>query len=194
MDSIYGQMSIFDFLTPEKKPEKPRKILFVGDKSGKVILGECYVATITKVEGLPDYPFYRTDRGCYGIKEGEKSIEELERIAEKERLKYKTIIPRGLSERITVEYEPRESDGRVLWAQIGIIGNMLFWKENITYQFLEPYDSEKKLRKEYEKHKKRILEDTYSKYKILEKEKQMERLYWSKRGFYASAEYVETNG
>lgn len=194
MDNVYGQMSIFDFLTPEKKKEKPRKILSVGDKIGKVVLGECYVATITEVDGLPDYPFYRTNRGCYGISDGEKSIDELERIAEKERLKYKTIIPRGLSERITVEYEPRESDGRVLWAQIGIIGNMLFWKENITYQFLEPYDSEKKLRKEYEKHKKRILEDTYSKYRILEEEKPMARLYWSKHGFYASAGYVEING
>ena len=195
MDSIYGQMSIFDFLAPEKKPEKPRKILSVGDKIGKVVLGECYVATITEVEGLPNHPFYRTDAGiCYYPENGEKSVEELERIAEKERLKYKTIIPRGLSEKITVEYEPRESGERVLWAQIGIIGNMLFWKENITYQFLEPYDSEKKLRKEYEKHKKRMLEDTYSKYEILEEEKPMERLYWSRHGFYAMAEYVETNG
>ncbi len=114
--------------------------------------------------------------------------------AEENRKKYKTIIPKNLSERITVEYEPRDCDGKILWAQIGIIDNMLFWKENVTYQFLEPYENEKKLKKEYEKHRKNITEQTCQKYRILEEEKPMRRLYWSKHGFYADAEYVEHNG
>lgn len=58
------QLSIFDFL----KQQKPQKILSVGDKIGRVVLGECRIATITKVEGLPDYPFYRTTNGCYSGK------------------------------------------------------------------------------------------------------------------------------
>ena len=186
-------MSIFDFLQPEIPQTKRPKILLVGDKIAKVVFGECRVATITRVEGLPDYPFYRTDRGCcYEVKDGEKTVEELMAIAEQERKKYKTIIPHNLSERITVEYEPRGCDGRTLWAQIGIIGNMLFWKEDITYQFLEPYDSEKKLMKEYKKHKKRILDemDGHIRYRFIDEEKPMERLYWSNHGFYADAEYV----
>lgn len=144
------QLSIFDFL----KQQKPQKILSVGDKIGRVVLGECRIATITKVEGLPDYPFYRTTNGCYSVKEGMTPVEELIRIAEQERTKYKTIIPKGLSERITVEYKSRHT-GAILWAQIGILENMLFWKEEVTYQFLEPYDSEKKLRRAYEDHKKK---------------------------------------
>lgn len=71
---------------------------------------------------------------------------------------------------------------------------MLFWKEEVTYQFLEPYDSEKKLRRAYEDHKKKILNDPYNEYKVIEKEHEMERLYWSRYGFYVNAEYVKTNG
>lgn len=195
---MYEQLSLFDAIySPEPEIKRPRKILSVGDKIGRVVLGECRIATITKVEGLPNYPFYRTDRGvCYSVKEGEKSIDELLSIAEENRKKYKTIIPQNLSERFTVEYEPRECDGVVLWAQIGILDNMLFWKEDATYQFLEPYESEKKLMKEYNKHKQNILEDFGGrmKYRIVEQEHPMRRLYWSNHGFYADAEYVETNG
>lgn len=50
------------------------------------------------------------------------------------------------------------------------------------------------MRKEYEKHKKEILDDTYCAVSILEDEKTMRRLYWSKHGYYADAEYVSTNG
>ena len=116
---MYEQLSLFDAIyAPEPEMKRPKKILSVGDKIGKVVLGECRIATITKVEGLPNYPFYRTDRGiCYSVSDGEKSIDELLSIAEQNRKKYKTIIPQNLSERFTVEYEPRECDGAVLWAQ-----------------------------------------------------------------------------
>lgn len=189
-----GQLSIFDFMQEEKPKRNLERILSVGDKVGRVVLGECRVATIIKVEGLPDYPFYRTDRACYSVEEGYRDIEELMTIAETERSKYKTIVPQNLAERITVEYDPRECDGKVLWAQVGIFENMLFWKEDVTYQFLEPYNDEKKLRKEYEKRKNNILQDIYSKYRIVEDEKPMRRLYWSNHGFYADAEYVQVNG
>lgn len=64
----------------------------------------------------------------------------------------------------------------------------------VTVEQCEPFDDEKKLRKEYEKHRKKILDDTYKAVHILEDEKPMRRLYWSKHGFYADAEYVSTNG
>ena len=195
---MYEQLSLFDTIyAPEPEIKRSEKILSAGDKIGRVVLGECRIAKITKVEGLPNYPFYRTDRGvCYSVKEGEKSIDELLSIAEENRKKYKTIIPQNLSERFTVEYEPRECDGVVLWAQIGIIDNMLFWKEDVTYQFLEHYESEKKLMKEYNKRKKNILEDFGGrmKYRIVEQEHPMRRLYWSEHGFYVDAEYVQHNG
>lgn len=189
------QLSIWDFLNPVKQENRFGKILSVGDKIGRVVLGECRISTITKVEGLPNYPFYRTDSGgCYSLEEGYMNIEELVRKAEQEREKYKTIIPKSLLDRLTVEYEPRKCDGKVLWAQIGIFDNMLFWKENCTYQFLEPYNDKKKLMKEYEKHKKNILEDKYNRFRIVKNEHEMRRLYWSNHGFYADAEYVKTNG
>lgn len=191
----YEQLDIFQYLQPKETQEKKTQILSVGDKIGKNILGETRIATITKVEGLPDYPFYRTDAGCcYSYEDGLQRIDELQRLANIERKKHKTVIPCNLSERITVEYEPRKSDGVVLWAQIGIFENMLFWKEDMTYQFCVPLDDEKKLMKEYEKHKKEILDDTYGAVYILDEEKPMRRLYWSKHGMYADAEYVYANG
>lgn len=191
----YEQLDIFYYLQPNKEKPKRNQLLSVGDKIGRNVLGETRIATITKVEGLPDYPFYRTDSGsCYSYDDGLHDIDELLRLAEKEREKYKTIIPRNLSEGITVEYEPRKCDGVVLWAQIGIFENMLFWKEDVTYQFCVPFDSEKKLMKEYEKRKNTILDDTYCEVHILEEEKPMRRLYWSRHGRYADAEYVQDNG
>lgn len=190
----YEQLDIFSFLQP-KEEIQIKQTLSVGDKIGRIVLGEVRIATITEVEGLPDYPFYRTDSGgCYEYEEGLQNIDELIQTADRERKKYKTIVPRNLSDRITVEYAPREGDVKVLWAQIGIFENMLFWKENMTYQFCVPFDDEKKLRKEYKKHKKEILDDTYKAVRILEDEKPMRRLYWSKHGYYADAEYVSTNG
>ena len=187
-----GQISLFDFLEPEERAHDITEVLSIGDKIGRVVLGECRIATITKVEGLPLYPFYRTDSGgCYSYEEGKYDIQVLLQIAEKERSKYRTIIPQNLEKRLTVEYEPRACDGKVLWAQIGIIDNMLFWKEDYTYQFLEPYNSKAQLLKEYEKHKKQILERGRIEVKD---EKPMRRLYWSRHGFYADAEYVHTNG
>lgn len=48
-----------------------------------------------------------------------------------------------------------------MWGQVGIYkGNMLFWKDAITYQFLEPYDNPKKLEAAYQKHRKELLEDS----------------------------------
>lgn len=190
----YEQLDIFSFLQP-KEETQIKQTLSVGDKIGRIVLGEARIATITEVEGLPYYPFYRTDRGCcYTYEEGLQNIDELIQTADKERKKYKTIVPWNLSERITVEYEPRKCDDAVLWAQIGIFENMLFWKEDMTYQFCVPFDDEKKLRTEYEKHRKEILDDTYCAVRILEDEKPMRRLYWSNHGFYADAEYVSTNG
>lgn len=189
----YEQLNIFSFLQLKEEIEV-KQTLSVGDKIGRIVLGEVRIATITEVEGLPYYPFYRTDSGCcYSYEEGLQNIDHLIQTADRERKKYKTIVPWNLSERITVEYEPRKCDGKVLWAQIGIFENMLFWKEDMTYQFCVPFDDEKKLRKEYEKHKKEILDDTYCVVNILEDEKPMRRLYWSKHGYYADAEYVNTN-
>lgn len=189
----YQQLDIFSYMKP-KEEIKIKQTLSIGEKIGRIVLGEVRIATITEVEGLPYYPFYRTDSGgCYSYEEGLQDIDKLLQIAQEERKKYKTIIPCNLSERITIEYE-RKCDGAILWAQIGIFENMLFWKEDITYQFCIPFDNEKKLRKEYEKHRKKILDGTYKAVRVLDKEKPMRRLYWSKHGYYADAEYVSTNG
>ena len=194
MDVIKGQMTIFDLLKPAEEPKT--QILSVGDKIGRVVLGEYIETTITKVEGLPNHPFYRTDLGsCFSYEEGLCDLENLEREALAMRDRYITIRPEDLTERFTVEYYPREAGGRVLWAQIGIYEDMLFWKENCTYQFLECFDSEKKLKKSYEKHRKAILMDLEAgRCKVVEKEHPMARLYKARDGRFASADYAKFNG
>ena len=126
------QLSIFDYIQ-SIQPKEPRgHILSAGDKIGRVVLGECIIATVEKGEGLPNYPFYRTDKCCYTYEEGLQDIQELCRIARENRKNYKTIIPQNLSERLTVEYAPRECDGHVIWVQIGILDNMIFLDEDET--------------------------------------------------------------
>lgn len=192
---VYEQLDIFSYFQSREEKAPKHNILHIGDKVARNVLGETRIATVTKIEGLPDFPFYRTDkRGCYSYEEGLQSIEELIRMGDEERKKYNTIVPCNLTKRITVEYEPRKCDGVVLWGQIGIFDNMLFWKKDMTYQFCVPFSSEKMLIKEYEKHRKEILDDRYGAVHILDKEKQMRRLYWSKHGYFSDAEYVSMNG
>lgn len=194
--AMQGQISIFDLLEEKTDQEVDHYgfVLNPGDQIGRVVLGECRIATVTKVEGLPNHPFYRTDRGtCYTYEEGLHEIPDLIELAKSKRKNYKTIIPKNLKNRFTVEYEPRECDGVVLWAQIGIFENMLFWKEGCTYQFLEPFKNQKELMKAYEKHKKNMTEGSYRRYRERKREHKMERLYWSSHGFYADAEYVQHN-
>ncbi len=194
---IYGQIS-FDDLMQENRVKEAKElpnIRSVGDRVGRVVLGELRTATVTKVEGLPFYPFYRTDSGgCYSYKEGLADLEELRKQAEKNRRQYETIEPKNLERRITVKYPPLRPGGGTLWAQVGIFQGMLFWKESITYQFLVKFESEKKLDREYEKHKKQILEEFGGSAVIVEGEHPMRRLYRSKAANgYADAEYVKFN-
>lgn len=189
---VAGQLSIFDY--PEFLPEKPNKkrhILKVGDKIGKIILGECEITTVTEVNNNYDDLFYRTAAGiCYSAEDGENDIEELIKLAAEKHKNYKTIIPGQLENRITVRYAPRKCDGKILWAQIGIFNNMLFWKEDYTYQFLEPYSSKRKLDKAYNMHKSKILKGDYE---LVSDQLPIKELYWSSKGFFADARYVACN-
>ena len=189
---MFEQLSLFDLI--KSKPIVKPGVLKVGDKIGRVVLGECRIATITEVEGLPYYPFYRTDSGCcYSYKEGLNNIQDLMQQAEENRKNYETIIPVNLEERLTVEYPPRKSDGKVLWAQIGIFQGMLFWC--MTYQFLERCKDQKDLYKKYQEHKSNILSDLGKTAPVIvDEEKPMRRLYKSKAANgYADAEYVQFN-
>ncbi|GEM_PF-3441484 len=195
---IYGQISFDDLMQENRAKEAAKEltnIRSVGDRVGRVVLGELRTATVTKVEGLPFYPFYRTDSGgCYSYKEGLADLEELRKQAEKNRRQYETIEPKNLERRITVKYPPLCPGGGTLWAQVGIFQGMLFWKESMTYQFLQQCKNEKELNREYEKHKKQILEEFGGSAVIVEGEHPMRRLYRSKAANgYADAEYVKFN-
>lgn len=195
---IYGQISFDDLMQENRAKEAAKEltnIRSVGDRVGRVVLGELRTATVTKVEGLPFYPFYRTDSGgCYSYKEGLADLEELRKQAEKNRRQYETIEPKNLERRITVKYPPLCPGGGTLWAQVGIFQGMLFWKESMTYQFLQQCKNEKELNREYEKHKKQILEEFGGSAVIVKGEHPMRRLYRSKAANgYADAEYVKFN-
>lgn len=195
---IYGQISFDDLMQENRAKEAAKEltnIRSVGDRVGRVVLGELRTATVTKVEGLPFYPFYRTDSGgCYSYEEGLDDLEKLRQQAEENRRQYETIEPKNLERRITVKYPPLCPGGGTLWAQVGIFQGMLFWKESMTYQFLQQCKSEKELEREYKKHKKQILEEFDGSGVIVEEEHPMRRLYRSKAASgYADAEYVKFN-
>lgn len=195
---MYFEQLTFDDLMQERKATKKKSfpgLRQVGDTVGKVVLGELRTATVTKVEGLPFYPFYRTDSGgCYSYEEGLDDLERLRQQAEENRRQYETIEPKNLERRLTVEYPPDYPGGKTLWAQIGVFQGMLFWKESITYQFLECCENDKKLLKKYEEHKKKILEAYGGSAVIVPNEHPMRRLYRSRSAKgYADAEYVKFN-
>lgn len=177
----------------EKEMIPENTIRKVGDLVARVVLGECRISRVTQVEGLPNYPFYRTEEwGCFSYKEGLLPPIQAQRQAIEARKQFVTVVPHDLEDRITVEYNQRSSDGKVTWAQIGIYQGMLFWKEYCTYQFLESFKNEKELKKAYKKHKDAILNmnDGY----LVEKEHEMRRLYKSNSfNGYSDAEYVQHN-
>lgn len=116
--------------------------------------------------------------------------------AEQTRKQYKTIEIDKFDKFFAVKYPPRECDGKVLYAMVGIFQDMLFWKHDVTYQFLE---KPKNLEKEYKKHIKEIThrypwDKEECEYEILNKPLPTKRLYYSNsRGCYADARYVLNN-
>lgn len=194
-----GQMNIMDFILQQECPIYER--LPVGTLIGRVVLGEVEKAIITKVEGNERCFFYRTDQGvAFNAQEAETDMEKLQSIADKNRVEHKTIEHYPLYNRVTVSYPPRWEGGHTLYGQVGIFEGMLYWKDDCTYEFLIPYENEKKLQKAYKEKLEQItgkagFDDRKAKeLTMLEYQLPMTRLYWSHQGFYASARYVKTNG
>ncbi len=79
-EPVWEQMSLF--APAQESPMKFPDLRMVGDTVGRLVLAECEEAMVTKVEGLPNFPFYRTNRGsCYSYEEGSVSVDELRRQA-----------------------------------------------------------------------------------------------------------------
>lgn len=195
----YEQLDIFSLMKCEEKEERPKyPRLKVGDRIGKLILGEVKIATITEVEGNESHWFYRTDRGtCYSMYD-RTDFEQMEKEAEEIRKQHKTIEikPHKLDKFFAVKYPPRWCDGRILYAMVALYQDMLFWKEDVTYQFLE---KPKNLEKAY-KEKVKSITHLYSfdknerEYEVLDEPIPIRRLYYSKsRDLFADAEYVLNN-
>lgn len=191
-----GQLDIFSYLEPHEQSEEPKhNCLNVGDKIGNLVLGEVIIGTIYKVEGNEKHFFYRTDKGCFSPND-RTDFEQMEKEAEEIRKQYKTIEIDKFDKFFAVEYPPRKCDGHILYAMVGIYKGMLFWKEDVTYQFLEPA---KNLEKAYDD---KIFEITHGKfgerkeldYKVLNEPLAIERLYYSNsKKLYSEAIYVLYN-
>lgn len=195
--TCYGQIGMFEYMESLQVHDEitvPRHK--IGDIIGRLVLGEVEKGQIYEIEGNEKHFFYRTKVGCFNKEEGSLDIEALEREAEKLRKDYNTIFPFPLEKKVSIIYSPRKCDGYVLKAQLGIYQGMLYWKEAYTYEFLEPYNSEKELMNAYKKRldnmtKKNINED---KWEEVEEYIPIGRLYWSKKGFYVNPRYVVNNG
>lgn len=192
---MYQQMNIFDFLKPQESEKEKVKRLCVGDYIGKLVLGEVRKGKITKVEGNDDYFFYRTDNGTFE-RYDRTDFDQMEVEAAEIRKKYITVEIDHFDKFFAVEYPPRFVDGAIRYAMTGVYNGMLFWKKNVTYQFLQP---EKDIEKAYKKMCFEITHESWGEHKevphkVLDKPIPTNRLYWSRHGFYSEAEYVATNG
>jgi len=185
-----GQMTIDDFLCEEKP--KP-KIYPVGTRIGKVVGGEVETATILKVDGSGKYPFYRTDNACYSVAEARTDFEQMEKEAVENRKQYEYIEINvdELENLFICEYPPRESDGHIMYGMVAVYHGMLYWKEDMTYQFL---DAVKDIKKAYKKKKKELITDIWEKereYKELEVIPfEVKRMYKKKEDRYADIRYM----
>lgn len=162
----------------------------VGDIIAKSILGEVETARILKVCGNEERRYYYTDQGIYW---NENEIAETVEKAEEAARAWKgdRIWPCNLQKRHTWSYI-RKYDKRKMWSQIGIYKGMLFWKDDMTYQFLEKVDD---LVKAYKKKLKELSERAeLCKASEIVEEHPMECLYYfrnNNRGEgYATAEYA----
>ena len=193
---MYQQLDIFSYLKPQEQSEKPKNNrLNVGDKVGKLVLGDVIIGTIYKVEGNEKHFFYRTDKGCFNPND-RTDFEQMEKEAEEIRKQYKTIEIDKFDKFFAIEYPPRECDGYILNAMVGIYKGMLFWKEDYTYQFLEPV---RNIEKAYKDKILRITHDTFGEkkernYKVLDNPLPVKRLYYSNSSkLYSEAQYVLFN-
>lgn len=118
------------------------------------------------------------------------------REAEEIRRQYKTLEIDHFEKFFAVKYPPRECDGYVLTAMVGIYNGMLFWKEDVTYQFLEEV---KNIEKAYDEKVFKIThnwwgEKTERDYEVLSEPLPTKRLYYSKSmERYSEANYVLYN-
>ena len=194
---VDGQLSIFDFLNSETPKENPKilKRLNIGDKVGRLVLGDVIIGRIYAVEGNDKHFFYRTDKGCFDSN-CRTDIEQMEIEAEEVRKQFDTIVIDKFDKFFAVQYPPRECDGHIMYAMVGIYKGMLFWKEDYTYQFLETV---KNVEKAYKEKVFKITHKSYGdkqerSYKVLENPIPVKRLYYSNsRKCYAEAGYVEHN-
>lgn len=193
---MYKQLDIFSYVPEKQNTSSIQKKLNIGDYVGKLVLGEVVKGKITNIEGSSDNFFYRTDNGCFTA-DARTDFEQMEKEAEEIRKQHKIIEIDKLDKFFAVEYPPRECDGYIMRAMVGIYNGMLFWKDDYTYQFLEPVANEKELNKKYEK---KVFDITHWSDKkerihtVLDKPLSIKRLYWSKKGFYTEAPYVTHNG
>ena len=189
-----GQMSIFDLAETKVKTNIPKR-LNVGDKVGRIVLGDVVVGTIYKVEGNDTHFFYRTDKGCFdsGCR---TDIEQMYIEAEEVKKKFDTIVIDKFDKFFAIQYPPRDCDGHIMYAMVGIYKGMLFWKEDFTYQFLERV---KNVEKAYKEKMFQITHEWYGEkkereYIVLENPIPIKTLYYSNsRKCYAEAGYVEYN-
>lgn len=193
---MYEQLDIFSYLEPQEQPKNSKyRRLSIGDRVGRVVLGEVEIGTIYKVEGNNTHFFYRTDKGCFEAS-ARTDFEQMEKEADEIRKQYKTIEIDKFDKFFAIEYSPRECDGYILRAMVGIYQGMLFWKEDVTYQFLEPV---KNIEKAYKDKVFSITHDCIGEkkkreYKVLDNPLPVKRLYYSNsRKLYSEAHYVQYN-
>lgn len=193
---MYEQLDLFSLLETEEPPQQICKRPNVGDCVGRVVLGEVEKATITKVVGNDKHFFYRTDKGLCFEAGSRTDFEQMRKEAEENRKRYTTLEIDKFEKFFAAAYPPRDCDGKILYAMAGIYNGMLFWKEEVTYQFLEPV---KNIEKAYEDKVFKITHEWYGEkkerqYTKLDEPIPVKRLYLSKHGFYSEARYVEING
>ncbi len=198
---MYEQLDIFAYLQGQaeegnqKGSSTATHPLRVGDRIGRLVLGEVETGRITEVVQNGRDFFYRTDRGCFTDSD-RTDFAQMEREAEEIRKRHRTIEIDGFDRFLAVEYLPEGQVRKPTHAMAGIFRGMLFWKEECTFQFLKPV---RDIEKAYQKKVHDIIHRNWGsrgerEYTVLTEPIKTNRLYWSRHGFYADARYVEVNG
>jgi len=195
---MYEQLSLFAESYPRECVCAPGVPLAIGTQIGKIVLGDVITARVTKVEGGAESFFYRTDIGCCFDADSRTDIERMEQEARhiRARYEYQEIDFAAVKDLYVAKYPPRKSDGRVLYAMVGVYKGMLLWKEDMTYQFLVPVEN---ISKAYKEKLREITHSTASKerleHSVIAHPPELKRMYWvEKRGLWSEANFAALNG
>ena len=223
MDSLKGQMDLFEFISKssdyDKKDEvvgEVSELLRVGEYIYRVTLGEIDKLivdssfVINSFDNSSEFRGYHLTEcnksGCHAVAHDKnigvdvfKEFDQAERCAENVVKKCKTIMLNGITEYRKWEHI-RECDNYHMTAEIGVVEDCVYVKDWYLYRFAYLFTTEKEKENLIKEHTEKITNSfnaqniNYNEVEVIESPDLGIRLYWSNAGkCYADCTYVKSN-